>query len=250
MSAALSIVARRRRGLWQATLLLSVLVAYSRIRGVTKGDYADALQNASEILHLQGILGLPGEAGVQAWATTKGPLLEWLSYSYVLMHFVGTTLVFVLSYRYAPRAFRWLRDTWIVASAMALPIYALVPTAPPRLTGTSGLADAVSELTPLGLESTTATAFYQPYAAIPSMHVGTALLVAFALGLDHRWRTKALLLLYPAYVTFTVIATGNHYWFDAIAGAAVSAAAIAVVALWRLHRAHVRADGHGGPVPC
>ena len=244
MSAVAHPLLRRRRGLWQLTLLLGVLFAYSRVRGLSRGSYDDALANADEVLTIQTLLGLPKEAGIQAWAAAHGPLMSFLSWSYLLAHFAGTALVFLLTYRYRPRSFYWLRDTWMVASAIALPFYALLPTAPPRLTAESGLHDSVTQLTPFGLEEGTASAFYHPYAAIPSMHVGTALLVAVALSLGHRIPTRLALMVYPAFVTFTVVATGNHYWLDAVAGAAVAVVAMGVVWIWRHGR-----DEQAAPFP-
>jgi membrane-associated phospholipid phosphatase len=116
---------------------------------------------------------------------------------------------------------------------IAVPIHGLLPVAPPRLTDL-GIADTVStHLVPLSGHS---TIFYNAYAAVPSLHVGFAFAISFALAyaLRPRW-AKALALLWGPLVTLAVVATGNHYLFDAAAGLAVTAAGFAAgVALPRI----------------
>jgi PAP2 superfamily len=72
------------------------------------------------------------------------------------------------------------------------------------------------------------TMFYNPYAAVPSLHVGLAFAVGIAAAavLRRPW-TKALVLLWGPLVTLAVVATGNHYFFDAATGLLVAAMAFA-----------------------
>ena len=58
-----------------------------------------------------------------------------------------------------------------------------------------------------------------PYAAMPSLHAADALIIGVALAflVRSRW-LKALWLLWPAWVWFSVMATGNHFWLDILAG--------------------------------
>ncbi|HYN50524.1 MAG TPA: phosphatase PAP2 family protein, partial [Thermoleophilaceae bacterium] len=65
-----------------------------------------------------------------------------------------------------------------------------------------------------------------PYAAVPSMHVAFALMIAIpAFFLVRNRVLKALWAVYPAVVTFVVMATANHFWLDVAFGALVAAAA-------------------------
>jgi hypothetical protein len=65
---------------------------------------------------------------------------------------------------------------------------------------------------------------YNPYAAVPSMHVAFALMVAIpARMLVRSSALKVLWSLYPAVVTFVVVVTANHFWIDAALGAIVAA---------------------------
>jgi membrane-associated phospholipid phosphatase len=69
---------------------------------------------------------------------------------------------------------------------------------------------------------------YNPYAAIPSMHVAFALLIGIpgARLTRTRW-LRPLWYLYPLLVTFVVIVTANHFWVDAAIGVFVAAASFA-----------------------
>ena len=74
--------------------------------------------------------------------------------------------------------------------------------------------------------------FYNPYAAVPSMHIGYALIVG--VRLLHYGRRRALQVLgalYPLFVLFVVVATGNHFLIDAAAGAIVAVLAASAALL-------------------
>jgi hypothetical protein len=73
--------------------------------------------------------------------------------------------------------------TWLIA----VPIFALFPVAPPRLAGV-GISDSVSSHAAVALTGPS-TIFYNPYAAVPSLHVGLAFAVGFAAAaaLRARW---------------------------------------------------------------
>jgi hypothetical protein len=74
------------------------------------------------------------------------------------------------------------------------------------------------------------SSLYNLYAAVPSMHIGYALIVAASLLRHGRWLVRALGALYPPFVLLVVVATGNHFLFDAAAGAAVAGLAATAAA--------------------
>jgi membrane-associated phospholipid phosphatase len=61
------------------------------------------------------------------------------------------------------------------------------------------------------------------------MHVAFALMLAVPMGsmVRRRW-AKAAWAVYPALVTFAVVATANHWWLDAALGALTAAVAASV----------------------
>jgi membrane-associated phospholipid phosphatase len=103
-----------------------------------------------------------------------------------------------------------------------------MPTAPPRLLGL-GFVDSHHD----GLVQLAAN----PYAAMPSLHAADSLIVGVVLALvTRRWWVKAFWIVWPAWVWFAVMATGNHFWLDCVAGMAVAAMAMAVVFRRDLYR--------------
>jgi membrane-associated phospholipid phosphatase len=114
---------------------------------------------------------------------------------------------------------------------IALVGYLLFPTAPPRLMPELGFSDSVADFTGVGAD--TSGALVNPYAAVPSMHVAFALMLALPMARSARHGVvRALWLVYPALVTFVVVATANHWWFDAVLGGATAAvSALAAQAL-------------------
>ena len=121
----------------------------------------------------------------------------------------------------------------MVASALAVVGYWLFPTAPPRLAGV-GIGDTVSGATSINLTSHLASSFYNPYAAVPSMHIGFALLIGVTVArLARRRSVRIGAVLYPLFVLLVIVATGNHFFLDAAAGAAVAFLATAGVAAAR-----------------
>jgi hypothetical protein len=122
----------------------------------------------------------------------------------------------------------------LVASGVGLVGFVLFPTAPPRLAAL-GIADSVSHGT-VNLNASTLHWLYNPYAAMPSMHVAYATLVGYSLA---RWGRRRWLRwlggLYPLWVAVEVIATGNHFVLDVLAGAIVAAGALIAASTFVAH---------------
>src|SRR5262249_61315796 len=145
-------------------------------------------------------------------------------------HLSVTAVVLLWLHRRRPAAFPFVRTTLLLASGLALVGYFAFPTAPPRLAGI-GIADTISN-GHVNLNAGLLSSFYNPYAAVPSMHVGYALVIAAAVLRHGRGRlVRVLALLYPLAVLLTIVATGNHFFLDAAAGAAVAGAATVAAAL-------------------
>jgi hypothetical protein len=106
----------------------------------------------------------------------------------------------------------------------AQPVFLLLPTAPPR--ALPGFVDTLAEVSGVDLEHPLLVRFYNPLAAMPSLHVAFAVLAAGEIA--GRTRSRALGTAARAYgpaVAFVVVGTGNHYVLDALAGAALGAGA-------------------------
>jgi membrane-associated phospholipid phosphatase len=118
-------------------------------------------------------------------------------------------------------AFYGFRNSILLANTIGLIGYVFMPTAPPRLLGI-GFADQHRD----GLVNLAAN----PYAAMPSLHAADALIVGVVMAMVcRRWWAKALWAAWPAWVWFAVMATGNHFWLDCVAGVGVAIVAMAAV---------------------
>jgi hypothetical protein len=185
---------------------------------------------------------------VQEWSHGVPYLPALLGAAYMSLHFGATLLALRWVYRERRDAFALVRSTLIVSTALALAGYVLYPAAPPRLSGL-GFSDTVSTHTGLNLSSDLLGSFYNPVAAVPSLHFGYAVIVGGALFTLARRRWVRLLgALYPAFMLFVIVATGNHFWFDAAAGGAVVAAGWALARLL-VRRSRVAPRRHTAPRP-
>ena len=215
--------ARSRLLGWKREALIFGLayVLYELTRGFATGGYEAALQNARRVFAVQGLLHLNIEAAVQQ-ALHNTPILEIFNLVYLVAQPIVIPIVVVWTYRRSQRVYRVLRDTLITTWLLALPVYALFPTAPPRLSGV-GLTDTVSAQSGVALDSHFTTLFYNPYAAMPSLHSAFAVSVGVAAAVIARhWWSRALWLLWGPMVIMATIATGNHFWLDALSGITVA----------------------------
>jgi PAP2 superfamily len=210
---------------------------YRMVRGMTDGRISEAFANARDLIGLERGLGLFFEPPVHAWAESTDWLIDATSWMYINSHFTVTTGALAFIYLRRNSSFYFIRNMFMVAMGIALVLYAAYPTAPPRFLPEWGFSDSVARFTGLTAEGSSADALYNPFAAVPSMHVAFALMLGVPLAsmTRRRW-VKALWLSYPPLITFVVVATANHWWFDAFTGAltaGVAAFAALLFARWR-----------------
>jgi hypothetical protein len=235
----------RRAPRWalEAGLLFCLYLVGELVRGVARGGEPAAEAHAAFIVRLERRLHVFDEATIQHLASRIGGLSTFLGYAYVSVHLAVTAAALVWVYRRHHGAYAHLRNTLVLASGLGLAGYALFPTAPPRLAGL-GIADTVSKATSVNLSSTLVSRLYNPYAAVPSMHIAFSIIVAVSIvRLARRPLWRAAGALYPVFVLFVIVVTGNHFFFDAAAGAAVASIALASTALGARPRAGVQAFG-------
>ena len=198
-------------------------------RGLAGGGQAAAERHADAIVRAERRLHIFAEPTIQRAARELYGLPTFLGYAYLTLHLAVTAAALVWVYRRRRFAYRRFLSTLVLANLLAVIGYAFFPAAPPRLAGV-GVADTVSGSTSIDLSSSLVSRLYNPYAAVPSMHIGYAIIVAAAiwqLARSRLWRVTAIA--YPLFVLFMIVATGNHFFLDAVAGAAVAALAVAIV---------------------
>jgi membrane-associated phospholipid phosphatase len=203
--------------------------AYLTLRDVAIADPERAFAHASSLIQLERAAGLFHEASLQA-ALAWGHGFFSAYYMLCFAPLLAVTLVW-LGLRHRDR-YRQLRTLLLLSLGIAAVFYVLYPTAPPRLVPGLGIADTV------GLASHDTGSFggvrFNPYAAMPSMHVGWSLLVGLVgFRTARRLPVRAFFALHPLVMAVAVTVTGNHYFVDSLVGAGVALTAVALVALAR-----------------
>jgi hypothetical protein len=204
----------------QILLFCGAYWLYRLARGLEWGDSVGAFAHAREVVSLERSLHVFVEQSVQTWAIGTGWLNDFASWMYLNSHFVITTCTLGFIYLFRNEHFYFVRNMFMVAMGLALVGYVVFPTAPPRML--PGFVDSVSDFTGVSSDSSV-NALFNPYAAVPSMHVCFALMLSVPMmRIARRTWVKALWAGYAPLVTFVVIATGNHWVFDAATGALVA----------------------------
>ena len=210
-----------RPGRRELALFAFAYALYSAGRFLAIGDMDVAVANADDIVSLEQSLGVDIERSVQV--ALQGSWLLWLlNHLYLAAQLVVVPGALVFIYHRSRPYYELLRNTVLATWLIALPIYALFPVAPPRLADV-GLVDTITTQTGLALDSKLTTAFYNPIAAVPSLHAGFAVAVSAALAAAAGSRLGAIAAwLWAPTVCLAVVATGNHFVTDIAAGVVVT----------------------------
>lgn len=218
---------RRHSVLAEAAAFAALYALYEMLRGLVAGDAHLAISHGQAVAHLERRLHFFLEPNIAHAAAAVPGLLAAASLAYVTLHLGVTAVVLGWLHRRRPTLYPLVRSSLVLASAVALVGYLVYPTAPPRLSGLS-IPDAVS-MHGIELNHGLIGALYNPYAAIPSLHVAYAAVIGGAVVLGARGRLVRLLgAAYPLLVAWVIVATGNHFFIDAGAGALVAGCSLAV----------------------
>ena len=211
----------------QIALFCGAYYLYRIVRGQVDGRAPAAFDNARELISAERALGLFVEPGIQAWAEGERWLIDFASWMYVNSHFTITVGTLAFIYLYRNDAFYFVRNMFMIAMGIALVGYVAYPTAPPRFMPEWGFSDSVADFTGVAPDSASANLLFNPFAAVPSMHVGVRADARRPDGADVAATAGqgGLAGVYPLVVTFVVVATGNHWWLDALLGALTAALA-------------------------
>ena len=209
----------------QFALFFAAYYAYSLVRGLADepGVAATAFDNARGIISLERTLGLFVEPSVQAWSMGSGFLIDASSWVYINAQTTVTLAALGWIYLARNRSFYFVRNMMLTAMVLALVGYILYPTAPPRFFPEWGFVDSVSDFVGVEPSSDGVNAMFNPYAAVPSMHVAFAMMIGWSLAqlVDSRV-VRGFWWAYPFLVSYVIVATGNHFVMDAILGAATA----------------------------
>jgi membrane-associated phospholipid phosphatase len=206
----------------QVLVWIAFYFAYNITRGLADRNVATAFDNGEWIARTESRLGLLFEPSLQQAFDTHA-MTTVMSYTYWLSQFVVVGVALFWVYVRHHSYFAFFRNWLVLANLVGLACYVLFPAAPPRMLPEWGFTDTLASSGPVEQQSLSSLA--NQYAAMPSLHVMDALIVGVMLFAVVRQPTIRLLwIVWPAWVAFAVMATGNHYWLDIAAGIVIAAA--------------------------
>jgi hypothetical protein len=223
----------------QFGLFLGAYAGYQMVRGIADGRTDVAYANADRVIDLERSLGAFFEPGFQQALLDQRWLIDAANWMYLNTQFVITTGFIVWLYLFRNDSFNFVRNMFLISMGLALVGYAAFPTAPPRFIDGAGFTDTIASFTQTDQDSGAVSLLINPYAAVPSMHIAFAMMIAVpGVTLCRNAAARLFWSAYPLLVFFVITVTANHYWFDAAAGAAVAClSAVAARQLARLRPA-------------
>lgn len=215
----------------QLSIWAVFIVAYQIVRGLADRGVEEGFQNGRSIIALENKIHGLIEVDIQRVILHAGDwLVDVLNWTYWNSQFTVVLIVALWVYFRRYDAFARLRNTLLLANLLALVGFILLPTAPPRMFPEWGFVDTLAASSDLNHDSGIIAFASNQFAAMPSIHAADALIVGFTMAMLVRTRwAKLLWTLWPSWVWFTVMATGNHYWIDVAAGVVVAVLAGSIV---------------------
>jgi len=190
-----------------------------------KGSISDAVGNAHRVVQVERTVGVFSESNVQSLALHSRDVILFLNGYYLVAHFTMITLFFGWMLIRHPDAYPSCRRILIVMTAIGLAIHAVYPLAPPRMLPDMGFIDTGRLFGPSPYGDTSKGLANQ-FAAMPSLHFGWAMLVAWGATRFSPSPWRRVLWMHPFLTLAAIIITANHYWLDAAVAFCIFLAAL------------------------
>jgi PAP2 superfamily len=200
---------------WEAALLSGLYALWQFAGSFTVMGTSGAIPRARWLWQAEHFLHLPSETAVQQPLLSHPLLVQACNLYYDILHFplLGACLIWL--YARHRESYPRIRTTVALFTGASLLIQ-LIPVAPPRLLP---MADMVDTAVRYGQSVYSWSGGFDAdeFSAMPSVHVGWALIVAIAVITVSRRRWRWLAAAYPVITLLVVVVTANHFWLDGIA---------------------------------
>jgi hypothetical protein len=206
-----------------------MLELYNAGRYIAKHQVGPAFDNAMQIWDFERWLRIPSEQALQSAVMNAWPWgVEVANSYYATMHFPVTLAFLVWMFIRRPDYYLWIRRSLVILTSAALLGHLAFPLAPPRMLPQLGFVDTgiLYDMSVYGAHG--ANSIANQYAAMPSLHVAWAALVAVGLIVSTNTWWRWFWLIHPVITLAVVVVTANHYWLDGIIGIILLAIALAV----------------------
>ncbi len=228
--------ARLKRILREVALLAVLFGIYNLGRFLSAKHAGAAFLNADALIHFQTWLGLPSEASVQSVALQIPDLAQAANRYYASVHFPLTAIV--LLWLLLKRPAEYAKARWALATLTGLALigHLAFPLAPPRMFPQLGWIDTGVLLGQSVYGPDAESGLANQFAAMPSLHVGWAFMVAVFLIRATRSRWRWLWIAHPVITFAVVVVTANHYWMDGLVALALAVPLVLIFDSRRVRR--------------
>ena len=216
----------------ELAIVIGAYWAYMYSRVLVFDDFgATAISNASTVISLEKSLGFFWEPEWQAWAIASAKnLVIFFNWAYIITFWPILLTTGLILYLVNRHRYRYYRNVVLVSFILALLGFMLFPLAPPRMMA-DHFVDTIKAFGPAFYASREFANFYNPYAAMPSLHFSWTLMFGMLfIRTPGKW-FKIAGVVYPAVTLLAITITANHYIMDAIGGTILMALAFATVEL-------------------
>jgi hypothetical protein len=202
---------------WESALLFGLYGLWQFAGSFTVMGTSGALPRARWLWDAERALYLPSETALQRPILGHPLLVQACNYYYDILHFplLGACLIWLYARHRA--SYPRIRTTVALFTGISLLIQ-LIPVAPPRLLPSTGMVDTAVRYGQ-SVYSWGGGFDADEFSAMPSVHVGWALIVAIAVITVSRSRWRWLAAGYPVLTLLVVVVTANHFWLDGIVAA-------------------------------
>jgi hypothetical protein len=232
----------------ELVLVVVLLLAYKYGRFLTGGHVAAALHNARDVIGLERSLGVFTEARLQDLVLPDTSLIRFLNVYYLVAHVAVTAAAFIWLYVRHPSTYRRFRNVMVVITLAGMVVHLLLPLAPPRMFPNLGFVDTARVFGPASYGAGSPyKGFANQFAAMPSLHFGWALVIAWAVLIATASMWRFTVLAHPVITLAAIVLTANHYWLDAVVAIILFGIALGVDHLLehRRKRKELRSAGGG-----
>lgn len=199
-------------------------------RSLVFSDFeATALENARKIISFEQSIGLFLEPDWQAWTIASAKaLVVFFNWAYIITFWPIILTTAVILYFTNRNRYTYYRNVVLLSFGLAILGFMLFPLAPPRMIA-EHFVDTIKDFGPAVYASREMASFYNPYAAMPSLHFSWTLMFGILFLRTNSKLLKVFGVIYPTMTLFAITITGNHYIMDAVGGAVLIFGAFAIL---------------------
>ncbi len=235
---------KRYSGFRELLLFVGFMLFYKFSRALAIGDEATAFANAQKVIEWEEGLGILYELQIQQHFLDSTLLFKFINFVYIKLHIPATIIFFAWLFYKKREHYLFIRNGFLVANVITLFFFVGFPCAPPRMLNgdeinkyailgleilsnlkaigidlKEGYVDTLLKISEINLYKGVNSKLFNQFAAMPSMHFGNALLIAYGLYLYSKNKfTRIIAWLYPVSVLFVIVITANHFFLDAVLG--------------------------------